>query len=758
MSHEPYSRRWASSGPTPAQLRQQKKEEALLAELREPASERNCAELGRSVASFQLAAAPSDTLYRAVLGAKTSARAAHHHCWDAVQPYLTGHRDERHWPTPTVASSFSGSTASKTSATSRQLPCGSGRRTVLRRQTVQAQQRRRVVGRRSREELLRARRALVERAPPGGVELPAECGSGLLSSEAPFSRLMLRHANLGTTAHKYEARRIDARAGFFDDDDATLPLELPSSPAAAAVESPAPAVRSPRKIPHHVPTPTALCTAHWTEGPATIAARLNRATAAAEAPAPAEAEASRAAGSALRPEAVAHRGSLGDLGEALGAQYRAAFDGTEGEARAAALAAEVAHNQHKFEGTDGKRWSEHSVAARVGVILDGPAGAVAASLLPPAPAGAFSRRQKLLDALNDDDAPTAHGGVTDGGGDGGGDNGAACCAPADRGGGGGGAASALVDGSSVLDWRCRHLDALEPWGDASAATAGDALRDLQRAASGHVESRRQRFNALLSCAEAASLPADAAAAAEDEAHRSAVRRSVAAHDPARDATVDDARAAAAAAAEAARAAAEALSAARPTAASAARAHDAVAEAVRRSRAASTLAAAAERRDVPIEGMTDARRRRWYVVAAALATTPYQRRRGGPAYRHVDIETGSHEFLLGQSNEWREPLEAASDARARSLSGERPARVRAPWVERVAPPPGFVVHRTEVDALSAQISADARHATAPRALLEVLVGGAPLREKGGTVRFYVVTPVVIVAEGAEYSRAAPPVLW
>ena len=88
---------------------------------------------------------------------------------------------------------------------------------------------------RSREELLRARRALVERAPPGGVELPAECGSGLLSSEAPFSRLMLRHANLGTTAHKYEARRIDARAGFFDD-DATLPLELPSSPAAAAVE------------------------------------------------------------------------------------------------------------------------------------------------------------------------------------------------------------------------------------------------------------------------------------------------------------------------------------------------------------------------------------------------------------------------------------------------------------------------------------------------------------------------------------------
>ena len=174
--------------------------------------------------------------------------------------------------------------------------------------------------------------------------------------------------------------------------------------------------------------------------------------------------------------------------------------------------------------------------------------------------------------------------------------------------------------------------------------------------------------------------------------------------------------------------------------------------MRRSRAASTLAAAAERRDVPIEGSgADARRRRWYVVAAALATTPYQRRRGGPAYRHVDIETGSHEFLLGQSNEWREPLEAASDARARSLSGERPARVRAPWVERVAPPPGFVVHRTEVDALSAQISADARHATAPRALLEVLVGGAPLREKGGAVRFYVVTPVVIVAEGAEYSE-------
>ena len=74
MSHEPYSRRWASSGPTPAQLRQQKKEEALLAELREPASERNCTDLGRSVASFQLAAAPSDTLYRAVLGAKSSAR------------------------------------------------------------------------------------------------------------------------------------------------------------------------------------------------------------------------------------------------------------------------------------------------------------------------------------------------------------------------------------------------------------------------------------------------------------------------------------------------------------------------------------------------------------------------------------------------------------------------------------------------------------------------------------------------------------
>ena len=276
MSHEPYSRRWASSGPTPAQLRQQKKEEALLAELREPASERNCADLGRSVASFQLAAAPSDTLYRAVLGAKTSARAAHHHCWDAVQPYLTGHRDERladadggelvQWidgledqrDEPPAAlwqrpqGPFSGAKLSK--------PSSDGASSAGR----------------SREELLRARRALVERAPPGGVELPAECGSGLLSSEAPFSRLMLRHANLGTTAHKYEARRIDARAGFFDDDDATLPLELPSSPAAAAVESPAPAVRSPRKIPHHVPTPTALRTAHWTEGPATIAARLNR--------------------------------------------------------------------------------------------------------------------------------------------------------------------------------------------------------------------------------------------------------------------------------------------------------------------------------------------------------------------------------------------------------------------------------------------------------------------------------------------------
>ena len=32
-----------------------------------------------------------------------------------------------------------------------------------------------------------------------------------------------------------------------------------------------------------------------------------------------------------------------------------------------------------------------------------------------------------------------------------------------------------------------------------------------------------------------------------------------------------------------------------------------------------------------------------------------------------------------------------------------------------------------------------------------MGGAPLREKGGKVRFYVVTPVVIVAEGAEYSE-------
>ena len=67
-----------------------------------------------------------------------------------------------------------------------------------------------------------------------------------------------------------------------------------------------------------------------------------------------------------------------------------------------------------------------------------------------------------------------------------------------------------------------------------------------------------------------------------------------------------------------------------------------------------------------------------------------------------------------------------------------------------PHDGFLLHRTEVQALAEDFPLDAKLLYAPRALLEVVAGGQPRRSAQG-VHFFQVTPLCVIAAGRAFSK-------
>lgn len=105
-----------------------------------------------------------------------------------------------------------------------------------------------------------------------------------------------------------------------------------------------------------------------------------------------------------------------------------------------------------------------------------------------------------------------------------------------------------------------------------------------------------------------------------------------------------------------------------------------------------------------------------------------KRGGRESHRFVDIANGVSEFHFGRTT-------TRYDG-SLLVGGPLPAH-------------GFEVCESVHAALSATFPADARHLHAPRALLEVLVGGQPM-VVDGRIYFVQLTPVRLVADPARYA--------
>ena len=143
----------------------------------------------------------------------------------------------------------------------------------------------------------------------------------------------------------------------------------------------------------------------------------------------------------------------------------------------------------------------------------------------------------------------------------------------------------------------------------------------------------------------------------------------------------------------------------------------------------TTAAAAAVRSAPAPAPapwpTRPKRRRWFKVVAVVMS----RRGGKESHRFVDINNGVSEFHFG-----------------RTTTRYDGSLLVGPAV----PAHGFEVHESVHAALSAPFPADARHLHAPRALLEVLVGGQPM-VVDGRIFFVQLTPAKLLADPERYAE-------
>lgn len=135
--------------------------------------------------------------------------------------------------------------------------------------------------------------------------------------------------------------------------------------------------------------------------------------------------------------------------------------------------------------------------------------------------------------------------------------------------------------------------------------------------------------------------------------------------------------------------------------------------------------------------TAATRRRWFKVVAAVqrpCRVAPRGHRGGATRtgrRYVDIMDGCTEFVVARTS-------THCDG---SLSGLR----------ELHDDDGFLVHRTEVQALAEDIPLDAKLLYAPRALLEVVTGGRRRRSTHGGARFFQIMPLCVIAEGRAFGK-------
>jgi hypothetical protein len=144
---------------------------------------------------------------------------------------------------------------------------------------------------------------------------------------------------------------------------------------------------------------------------------------------------------------------------------------------------------------------------------------------------------------------------------------------------------------------------------------------------------------------------------------------------------------------------------------------------------------------PSSSVHPVRRRRWFKVVAVVSS----KRGGQQSHRFVDIVNGVSEFHFGRTT------------------------TRYDGSLLVGPPVpahGFEVHESVRAAISTPFPAEARHIHAPRALLEVMVGGQP-QTADGKIYFVQLTPTRLLADperyavlhkelfGDEYYLPAPP---
>ena len=124
------------------------------------------------------------------------------------------------------------------------------------------------------------------------------------------------------------------------------------------------------------------------------------------------------------------------------------------------------------------------------------------------------------------------------------------------------------------------------------------------------------------------------------------------------------------------------------------------------------------------GGKPAKRRRWFKTVAVVMS----KRGGRESHRFVDIVNGISEFHFGRTTHRYDG----------SLLVGPPV-----------PAHGFEVAESVRAALTATYPSDARHLHAPRALLEVMVGGMP-QMVDGRVYFVALTPVRLLADPARYA--------
>ena len=124
-------------------------------------------------------------------------------------------------------------------------------------------------------------------------------------------------------------------------------------------------------------------------------------------------------------------------------------------------------------------------------------------------------------------------------------------------------------------------------------------------------------------------------------------------------------------------------------------------------------------------LTPRRRERWLKVVAMLSS----RRAGRDVVRFVDIVNGAVEFHIGRT--------------ATRYDGSL-------LIGPAVPEHGIEVVKTLREALSCTYPLGSRHLRAPRALLEVMVGGQP-RIVDGRIYFVQVTPVKVLADPYQFAQ-------